>query len=40
LCLNCTFEGGRGYIRRGNHMFDPDWMQGADTDEIDEKNRW
>jgi len=40
LCLNCTFECGRGYIRRGNHMFDPDWMQGAQTDEIDKRNRW
>lgn len=40
LCLNCTFECGRGYIRRGNHMFDPDWMQGAQTDEIDKQNRW
>lgn len=40
LCLNCTFECGRGYIRRGNHMFDPDWIQGAQTDEIDKRNRW
>ena len=40
LCLNCTFECGRGYIRRGNHMFDPDWMQGADKDEVDLKRRW
>lgn len=40
LCLNCTFECGRGYIRRGNHMFDPDWMQGAQLDEIDKRNRW
>lgn len=40
LCLNCTFECGRGYIRRGNHMFDPDWIQGAETDEIDKQNRW
>lgn len=35
LCLNCTFECGRGYIRRGKHMFDPDWMQGAEIHEID-----
>ena len=40
LCLNCTFECGRGYIRRGNHMFDPDWIQGAEKDEIDPKTRW
>jgi hypothetical protein len=40
LCLNCTFECGRGYIRRGNHMFDPDWIQGAQLDEIDKRNRW
>ncbi len=25
LCLNCTFECGRGYIRRGTSLFDPDW---------------
>lgn len=40
LCLNCTFECGRGYIRRGNHMFDPDWIQGAEKDEVDERSRW
>lgn len=40
LCLNCTYECGRGYIRRGNHMFDPDWIQGAQIDEIDKQNRW
>lgn len=40
LCLNCTFECGRGYIRRGNHMFDPDWLQGARNDEVDPKARW
>jgi hypothetical protein len=40
LCLNCTFECGRGYIRRGNHTFDTDWIQGANTDEIDLKHRW
>jgi ribosomal protein L44E len=40
LCLNCTYECGRGYIRRGKHLFDPDWMQGAEKDEIDERNRW
>ena len=40
LCLNCTFECGRGYIRRGKHMFDPDWIQGAEKDEIDDKTRW
>lgn len=40
LCLNCTFECGRGYIRRGNHMFDPDWMQGAALSQIDPLKRW
>ena len=40
LCLNCTFECGRGYIRRGNHMFDPDWIQGAEVANVDPKNRW
>jgi len=38
LCLNCTFECGRGYIRRGNHTFDADWIQGAE--EISPKSRW
>jgi hypothetical protein len=40
LCLNCTFECGRGYIRRGKHTFDVDWMQGARTDDVDLKSRW
>lgn len=40
LCLNCTFEAGRGYIRRGKHSFDVDWIQGARKDEIDDKTRW
>lgn len=40
LCFNCTFECGRGYIRRGKHLFDPDWMQGAAPDEIDKQTRW
>lgn len=40
LCLNCTFECGRGYIRRGNHMFDPDWIQGARSNKIDVMTRW
>jgi len=35
LCLNCTFECGRGYIRNGKHTFDPDWIQGADKYQID-----
>lgn len=29
LCWNCMWECGRGYIRKGKHMFDPDWVQGA-----------
>ena len=40
LCFNCTFECGRGYIRRGKHMFDPDWFQGASVDQLDPKARW
>lgn len=40
LCFNCTFECGRGYIRRGKHMFDPDWFQGAATNQVDPKSRW
>jgi hypothetical protein len=40
LCLNCTFECGRGYIRRGKHLFDPDWIQGARIDNIDKTSRW
>lgn len=40
LCLNCTFECGRGYIRRGKHLFDPDWMQGAEKNQIDVRPTW
>ena len=40
LCFNCTYECGRGYIRSGKHMFDPDWFQGAKVNEIDPKFRW
>ena len=42
LCGNCTFECGRGYIRRGKHMFsmEPDMMEGARSDDIDEMSRW
>ena len=40
LCLNCTFECGRGYIRKGNHMFDPDWIQGARKENINVHTRW
>jgi len=40
LCFNCTFECGRGYIRRGNHTFDPDWMQCATKHELDSRPRW
>lgn len=28
-CYNCTFTSGKGYIRSGNHYFDPDWLQDA-----------
>ena len=34
LCYNCTFECGRGYIRRGNHMFDPDWLEGCQKERL------
>lgn len=40
LCLNCTFECGRGYIRRGKHTVDADWIQGAEWDNIDKISRW
>lgn len=39
-CLNCTFMCGRGYIRNGKHWFDPDFLQGAEKDEIDEQSRF
>jgi hypothetical protein len=31
-CYNCTFTSGRGYIRKGNHYFDPDFLQDADKE--------
>lgn len=40
LCLNCTFECGRGYIRSGEKNFDPDWMHGLDKDKINKSTRW
>jgi hypothetical protein len=39
-CYNCTFTCGRGYIRTGEHYFDPDWLQGAEKDEAEENVRW
>lgn len=39
-CLNCTFVSGRGYIRNGKRTFDPDHLQGAEMDEIDEQSRY
>lgn len=39
-CLNCTFNCGRGFIRRGNHYFDPDWLQGGEKDAAEEPVRW
>lgn len=39
-CLNCTFTSGRGYIRRGKHCFDADWLQGADKEFTKEPSRW
>ena len=42
LCGNCTFECGRGYIRRGNHMFpmEPDFMEGARSDGVNSLSRY
>lgn len=42
LCYNCTFECGRGYIRRGNHTFDmdPDMMEGGIKLNIDKMSRY
>lgn len=40
LCLNCTFYAGRGYIRRGKFVFDPDWMQGMDAEELGKPPRY
>jgi hypothetical protein len=42
LCYNCTFECGRGYIRRGNHVFemDPDMMEGGIKLNIDKISRY
>ena len=38
LCLNCTFECGRGYIRSGTRKFDVDWIQGGTRDSIDKNS--
>lgn len=40
LCLNCTFECGRGYIRTGKKLFDPDWMQGQEAHNIRPESRY
>jgi hypothetical protein len=39
-CYNCTFVCGKGYLRRGNHFFDPDFLQGADKTQANEEVRW
>jgi hypothetical protein len=39
-CYNCTFTSGRGYIRKGNHYFDPDWLQDGDKDFSEEGVRY
>ena len=39
-CYNCTFTCGRGYIRSGNHYFDPDWLQGGEKDDAQEGARY
>jgi len=40
LCLNCMFYVGRGYIRRGRFVLDPDWMQGMDIEELRKAPRY
>ena len=40
LCLNCTFECGRGYIRSGNKTFDVDIIQGAVRQDIRPEARY
>lgn len=32
-CYNHTFTSGKGYIRRGNHFFDPDFLQDGNIDD-------
>ena len=39
-CYNCTFIAGKGYIRRGNYLFDPDWLQGSEKDDTEKGTRW
>lgn len=40
LCFNCTFISGRGYIRRGKYVFDPDWIQDIYKDEMNKGQRY
>lgn len=40
LCLNCTFECGRGYIRAGKKLFDPDWIEGSTVQYADTNTRY
>jgi hypothetical protein len=40
LCLNCTFTCGRGFIRTGKKLFDPDWFQGSSNTYIEKDARW
>ena len=42
LCYNCTFECGRGYIRRGNHMytFDPEIIDGIRLEDVKKQSRY
>jgi hypothetical protein len=39
-CLNCTYMCGRGYIRNGKHWFEPEFLQGAEKEDIDEESRY
>lgn len=40
LCFNCTFVGGRGYLKRGKYLFDPEWIQDAYQDEWHKDSRY
>lgn len=39
-CYNCTFLCGKGYIRRGGHFFDPEFLQDAKKERIFDKSRF
>lgn len=33
-CYNCSFVTGQFYVRGGSQYFDPDWLQGADKEDL------